>query len=160
MPKLFGMEVSQEVYEKNKHKEGKQKAPPSQAEKQRRQAEQEALERRFDTIWVQVGGEPNYWSCGALFDDKRDWHIDRYNADDKIGVEIDGGQYMKRSGHNNISGIERDARKLNRCNQLGITLFRLTTSMVSYDDVSMILQYVRGKHGQLESTNSRKTHVA
>ena len=37
-------------------------------------------------------------------------------AKEKIGIEINGGQFMKKSGHNSASGLSRDYEK----NNLGI----------------------------------------
>ena len=146
MPQLFGLEVSDHVYEKNAHLATPTKQPKTDVRKQLDRLQREKLERQFDTIWQHVGGDPDFWQHGYLFDDERGWHLDRYNEEHRIAVEIHGGQYMKKSGHSNAKGQQRDWEKLNRCNELGITLFALTTAMVTADEIERILLFTRGEH--------------
>jgi len=144
MPQLFGVDVSADVYEANKHlTKPAPKAPKTDARKAIDKILRERLERQFDDIWARLGGDPDFWQAGHNFDDERGWHIDRYNAEHKIGVEIHGGQFMKKSGHSNAAGMQRDWEKVNRCNELGIVLFGLTTKMVDTTNIEKILNYVR-----------------
>ena len=143
MPQLFGVDVSEEVYRMNSHLAKQPKLPKTDARKEVARLMRERLENQFDAIWQHVGGDPDFWLRGHLFDTERGWHLDRYNAQRQVAVEIHGGQYMRKSGHSNAAGQQRDWEKLNRCNELGITLFGLTTAMVNADEVEKILQWVR-----------------
>lgn len=144
MPKLFGYTVTDDMLAANPQYHKPAKKRRSKRSRNAAEATQTPLERRFDDLWVLVGGNPDFWQKQALFDEAAKWHVDRYNAACRVAVEIDGGQYMAKSGHNNSKGIERDAKKLNRCNELGILLFRLTTSMLeTVDDVELILRVVK-----------------
>lgn len=131
MPKLFDIEVSPDVYAANAHLAMPTKLPKTDVEKLIQAEQRQVLERRFDTLWLRCGGQPDFWQSGYLFDADRGWHIDRYNAEYRIGVELHGGQYMRKSGHSNAKGQQRDWEKLLRCHELGILLIALTTAMVS-----------------------------
>jgi very-short-patch-repair endonuclease len=59
----------------------------------------------------------------------------RYRADFawpacRILVELDGGLYMAKSGHNTLRAIERDMEKANLAQALGYRLFRFSSRMV------------------------------
>lgn len=143
MPKLFGNDVSPDTYELNKHYLETPKLPKTDAEKFIQAEQRQVLERRFDSLWVRCGGAPDFWQHGYLFDSERGWHIDRYNAEYRIGVEIHGGQFMKKSGHSNAKGQQRDWEKLLRCYELGITLIGLTTGMVTPAHVDRVVAIVK-----------------
>lgn len=143
MPQLFGMDVSPDVYNDNKHLATPAKQPKTDARKEIDRLNRERLERQFDDIWQRLGGDPEFWQHGHLFDSERGWHIDRYNEKYRIGVEIHGGQFLKKSGHSNAKGQQRDWEKVNRCHVLGIRLFGLTTAMVNVDEVRLIMDCVR-----------------
>ncbi len=144
MPKLFGVDVSDDVYNANIHQieqtvhEGR-----TSVEAKIRRLAAERLERQFDDIWLHVGGAHDFWEVGVLFDTERGWHLDRYNAGQRIGVEIHGGQFMKVSGHSSVKGQQRDWEKLNRCNELGITLWAFTTAMVNAEQVERLLNFCK-----------------
>lgn len=143
MPQLFGIEVSDDVYQANQHHATPPKQPKTDARKEIDRTDGKRLENQFDAIWMRLGGDPDFWLRGHPFDGERGWHIDRYNAEHKIGVEIHGGQFMKKSGHSNAKGQQRDWEKVNRCHSLGIVLFGLTTAMVNVENVEEILNYVK-----------------
>lgn len=73
-------------------------------------------------------------------------HVDFYSAAWMVAVEIDGGQWSGKAGHNSGKGVARDAQKLAMCNQKGVTLFRLPTSSVCYDEVRKIWDFVQELH--------------
>lgn len=150
MPKLFGVEVSDEVYIKNRHLDELIKEEKSSARKEIDRMQRDRLERRFDDIWLSLGGAeppfwPDFWVNGHQFDGERGWHIDRYNRRTCTGVEIHGGQFMRKSGHSNARGQQRDWEKLNRCHELGIVLWGFTTAMVNVDDVGRLMTFCRGR---------------
>lgn len=142
MPKLFGQEVSPDFYELNKHFAEQPKLPKTDVEKLIQAEQRQVLERRFDSLWLRCGGKPDFWQPGYLFDSERGWHIDRYNAEYRIGVELHGGQFMKKSGHSNAAGQQRDWEKLLRCHELDILLIGLTTAMVSPPFVDRVVALV------------------
>ena len=132
-----GIHMSREVYELSKDQFGPSQ-PPAEANRALRAANRDSLESDFDGIWRLLGGSDDDWLHNYQFDTDSSMEIDRYHPAAGLGVEIDGGQYMRKSGHSNMDGLERDAMKGNRCNELGIELWRLTTSMVDYDEVARI----------------------
>ena len=144
MPTLFGLEVSDEVYSANAHLATPPKQQKTDARKAIDRLMREKLEHRFDDLWLKAGGAADFWQHGYKFDTERGWHIDRYNEQHRIGVEIHGGQFAKdgKSGHRNVAGMQRDWEKLNRCHELGITLWVLTTAMVTIDEVDRIYQFI------------------
>lgn len=104
------------------------------------------LENKFDTLWKHCGGVDANWQTDYKFDlPDSGMEIDRAIPDLKIGIEIDGGQSMKKGGHSNWNGVHRDAVKTNRCIILGWTLFRLTTSTMSPEFIKPIVEYINGK---------------
>ena len=149
MPTYKGIQMSQDVYELSigQFKE----EPPAEANKLWRSANKETLELAFDAIWSGLGGDASDWAHSALFDAERNWEIDRYNEALRIGVEIHGGQYMrKKSGHSNPGGLRRDYQKANRCRVLDIDLFQLSTDMVNHDEIAILRKFY---------INKRRTHA-
>lgn len=144
MPTLFGQEVSEDVYNANAHLITPPKQPKTDARKVIDKLMREKLERRFDDLWKKAGGDPDFWQHSAKFDTERCWEIDRYNAEHRIGVEIHGGQWAKdgKSGHRNASGMQRDWEKLNRCHELGITLWVLVTATVTIDETDRLKRFL------------------
>lgn len=114
------------------------------ARKELRQAKVEHLEHGFDTLWIQAGGEPDFWhkatisGFGKPYEET--YELDRFNKSYRVAVEVQGGQYMAKSGHSNIKGLGRDARKLWRCNQLNITLFHMPNELVTFEWVEKLLK--------------------
>jgi very-short-patch-repair endonuclease len=57
----------------------------------------------------------------------------KWRADFTIGklmIEIDGGLWLKKGGHNTATGIMRDMEKGNAAQELGYTLLRFTPQQV------------------------------
>lgn len=101
------------------------------------------LEKSFLYYWHVCGGDPMVWLFGQHpFPERPRMHVDFKHVTLPVVVEVDGGQWMARSGHNNGRGIQRDAEKLALCNAHGLVLFRLTTDMVGFDEVMKIKTFV------------------
>lgn len=49
----------------------------------------------------------------------------------KFGIEIQGGQYLKKSGHSNIAGLERDYEKMNLAILNGWKVLQYPTSVLN-----------------------------
>ena len=60
----------------------------------------------------------------------RKLEFDFYWQTQRLAVEVEGGLFMKRGGHNSLSGITRDIEKGNLAAELGITLLRFTREMI------------------------------
>lgn len=103
------------------------------------------LELQFLYYWRICGGVDDDWRHEVHpFSERPRMHVDFMHVTKPVAIEIDGGQFMKRGGHSNPGGIARDAAKLALCNQHGITLFRLPTAMVNYEEVGRVWEFVRG----------------
>jgi hypothetical protein len=105
-------------------------------------AKRTALENKFLGLWRQVGGDPDFWVKAYIEGYEgyeAEYELDFYNADTRLAIEVQGGQYMAKSGHSNPKGLGRDGRKLLKCNELEIDLLHLPTEMVSGEWVLRIL---------------------
>lgn len=101
------------------------------------------LEKAFLYWWRVVGGNPEDWLFGQkLFPERPRMHVDFYEPVKRIAIEIDGGQHMRKSGHSNGAGLRRDAEKLALCNKHRITLYRLVSDMVCYEDVKRLFERI------------------
>lgn len=104
------------------------------------------LEKSFLYYWRLCGGDPLDWLyTQKIFPERPRMHVDFMHRSLPVAVEINGGQWQKRSGHNSGRGVRRDAEKLTLCNVHGLTLFTLTTDMVGFDEVMKIKIFVEGK---------------
>ena len=56
--------------------------------------------------------------------------IDIYWPEYKLGIEVNGSQWVQNTGHNSGLGIERDARKKNYCLLYGIKLLTFVTDHI------------------------------
>ena len=72
-----------------------------------------------------------------FYSDRR-WRFDYAIIDKKIAIEYDGGTFMRKSGHNTGTGIEKDIIKHNVAHLLGWRVFRVTGALFTE----------RGKYGQ------------
>ena len=125
------------------HRKTQQRKPTKPTQ---RVGEMTGLEKQFLYFWRLCGGDSTDWLFGQHpFTERPRMHLDFTLAiNPKIAVEVDGGQWQK-SGHSSGTGLKRDADKLTLCNQYGITLFRLPTSNVNYDEVMKIYNFVKEK---------------
>lgn len=122
------------------HRKTQQRKPTKPTQ---RISEMTGLEKQFLYFWRLCGGDSVDWLFGQCpFAERPRMHIDFTLASNpKIAVECDGGQWQV-SGHSSGKGLQRDAEKLALCNRYGITLFRLPTSMVNFEEVQKIFEFV------------------
>lgn len=111
------------------------------------------LEKSFLHWWRVAGGDPLDWLFGQkIFPERPRMHVDFYNPEWRVAVEIDGGQWAqrhgKKSGHSSGTGLQRDAEKLALCNRYGIALYRMPTSMVSYEEILKLHQSILKKENE------------
>ena len=91
------------------------------------------LERTFDTLWQQIGGQP--LTCEHRFAPPRRWRFDRAHVPARIAIEIDGGTHNG-GRHVTGAGYTRDCEKLNTAAARGWLIFRLTSDMLRDDPVT------------------------
>ena len=65
-----------------------------------------------------------------VFDSRRRWRFDFAWPEEKLAVEIEGGNWMQ-GRHTRPADFERDACKYNRAVELGWRVLRFTTHMVA-----------------------------
>ena len=76
------------------------------------------------------------------FHSKRRWRLDFAWIDQKIGVEVEGGIWLPRSGHNTGVGISRDVEKGNSLTLLGWKLIRVTGKMIKSGEALNIIESI------------------
>ena len=65
------------------------------------------------------------------FHPTRRWRFDFAFPDAKLGVEVDGGQWIPGGGrHNRAGGFQKDLEKMNAAVELGWRVLRFTPDMV------------------------------
>lgn len=111
-----------------------------------RQAKRNVLENKFLDLWRWAGGEVDFWQkvwIPGYQGHASKLELDLFNEATRVAVEVQGGQFLNKSGHKNPSGLHRDAVKLAKCNELGISLFHLTTDMVTEEWAKIILNFTQ-----------------
>lgn len=79
-----------------------------------------------------------------VFHPERKWRFDFANTEHRIAVEIDGGIFGKKSGHNTGSGILRKMEKMNEAQRLGWRVFSFSTGQVSTGEaVNYLLEVLK-----------------
>lgn len=105
------------------------------------------LQAAFETLYRQLGGVGE-WEHNYRFMPGRKLELDYAMPPLRIGVEVNGGQWVK-SGHSSGRGLHRDADKQNLAIVAGWTIFWLTTDMLTKEaaplHVGRIVDYVRGR---------------
>ena len=76
------------------------------------------------------------------FHPTRKWRLDFAWVDKKIGVEVEGGIWLPRSGHNTGVGITRDVEKGNALTLLGWRTLRVTGKMVKSGDAIDLIKAI------------------
>ena len=64
------------------------------------------------------------------FHPSRRWRFDFAYPDKKLAIEYQGGVYMNKSGHSNVSGMERDCLKFSSAAALGWRVMPINAGMV------------------------------
>jgi len=63
------------------------------------------------------------------FHDTRRWRLDFAYPDKKIGIEVQGGTYI-RGAHSRGTGLERDYEKYNQAQVLGWDVYQFSRKMI------------------------------
>ena len=92
------------------------------------------LEKKFMTLWQE------YWPELYLYQEYQVSKARRYRADfccpqSRVVIEIQGGIWMPRSGHNSGSGITRDCEKACFYAMRGYLYFPLVSKMITRTNV-------------------------
>ena len=109
------------------------------------EAKESEAERAFQTRWIQLNS--------LRAEDVRSVPVREYRFDTvlasrfdfawpqvKVAVEIEGGTWMRISGHTSGAGYAKDCFKYNRAAELGWTVLRYTPQMVEADPAFVIHQ--------------------
>jgi hypothetical protein len=136
MPNLFGVEVSAEVYEMNKHQLAV-KEPKTPQRKDLDAELRQQFARSFEAQWRLLDGPPlekEYKFCPG-----REWR-----ADYRIGqwlIELEGGVYSG-GRHTRAKGFIEDIYKYNMAAMLGYRVIRIGTGMATAHYLEQIIKEV------------------
>lgn len=136
MPSLFGVEVSAEVYEMNKHLTTT-KEPKSDTRKDLDAEQKKQFSRQFEATWQLLGGPPlekEYPFCPG-----REWR-----ADYRVGpwlIELEGGVWSG-GRHTRGKGFTEDCFKYNAAAMLGYKVIRIATGMANAQYLEQVIQEV------------------
>ncbi len=112
------------------------------------------LERKF--LWqLRVAGLPEPTPQYRLKEYRRSPYDFGWESC-RLVVELQGGVWMRKSGHNTGSGITRDCRKLNRTTMAGWKQFNFTTNMVDSGEALDIMIKFFEKENKNNGNNGSK----
>lgn len=138
MPSLFGVEVSPDVYEANKHLATQPKEPKTQARKDIDAEMKKQFAATFETTWRLLDGpelEKEFQFCPD-----RQWR-----ADYRIGhwlIELDGGVWTNGRHSRGGKGYIEDCIKLNNAALLGYRIIRIPTGFATAHYLQQIIAYL------------------
>lgn len=107
------------------------------------EAKESEAERAFLTRWLQLStldGGVVYMYREYKFVPTRNWRFDFAWPEQRVAVEIEGGVYMRVSGHTSATGYQKDCAKYNAAIEAGWVVLRYTPQMVERDPESCIRQ--------------------
>jgi hypothetical protein len=78
------------------------------------------------------------------FDVNRQWRLDLYSVQDRLGVELHGGIW-RLSRHTTGAGFTRDREKMNACVEAGIRVLEYTTEHVRSGTAALQIQRILTK---------------
>lgn len=103
-------------------------SPAKKLKREQKKAEREKLEKLFE-LHLKADNLTG-WEKQYRFIDERKFMFDFAFPKQKIAVEIDGGTWMGKGGHNSGSGIQNDRDKDELAILNGWTVYRCTAHMV------------------------------
>lgn len=109
------------------------------------------LEKKFTWLWVHVVKGPTDVVLQHKFCSTRRWQFDFAHVPTRVAIEIEGGTgFVKsktgksiRGHHVNQDGYANDCEKYNSAALLGWRVFRLTSKMVTADQLEIIARFIR-----------------
>ena len=108
-------------------------------------------ERQFEFHWQRLEGpKPRLVRQAKIIPD-RQFAFDFVFPDALVAVDLDGGTFGNRSGHNSGAGIERGYEKCNLAAAIGWCVLRFGTKRMARMDlvVREVLDVVRARSGVL-----------
>lgn len=137
MPNLFGVEVSEDVYQANRHLLQAANEPKTPQRKDLDAELRQQFARSFEAQWCLLDGPPlekEYKFCPG-----REWR-----ADYRIGqwlIELEGGVYSG-GRHTRAKGFIEDIYKYNMAAMLGYRVIRIGTGMATAHYLEQIIKEV------------------
>jgi len=137
MPNLFGVEVSEDVYQANRHLLQAANEPKTPQRKDLDAELRQQFARSFEAQWRLLDGPPlekEYKFCPG-----REWR-----ADYRIGqwlIELEGGVYSG-GRHTRAKGFIEDIYKYNMAAMLGYRVIRIGTGMATAHYLEQIIKEV------------------
>lgn len=95
------------------------------------------LEDRFAELWNANHPELDLW-MQHKFDEKRKFLLDFADPRTRVGVEVQGGIWMRHGAHNTGRAIQRDCEKQFLALKQGWVIFWLTEDMIDSEHLSVI----------------------
>lgn len=108
------------------------------------------LEKDFENLWTELYPEI-ILEAEVKIIPARKFRFDYVQKDTKVAIEINGGTWGK-GGHSSGKGLERDYTKLNLAQEIGYTVFQLSTNMITKEWLSVI-------SGLIKKRLTRQTEV-
>jgi very-short-patch-repair endonuclease len=97
-----------------------------------------------ETFALQLRAENIKYDREYLFDPERLYRADFFFESSNLIVEINGGTWMVKSGHNTGKGIQRDYDKCNRAQLLGFVYLQFTEKELNdLTALDTVKRYVR-----------------
>lgn len=137
MPNLFGVEVSQDVYEANCHLMQAAKEPKTDTRKDLDAELRQQFARNFEAQWRLLDGPPlekEYCFCPD-----RQWRSD-YRVGQWL-IELEGGVHSG-GRHTRAKGFIEDCFKYNMAAMLGYRVLRIATGMATAHYLEQIIKEV------------------
>ena len=110
------------------------------------------LEARFIELWRAHDGAE--LAEEFRFHHTRRWRLDYAHLPSMTAIELQGGVWMAKGGHNTGTGITRDCEKGNEAKFLGWTVFHLTKDMIHGANVQRIIDHTN--HHKKDNNNVKK----
>jgi very-short-patch-repair endonuclease len=103
------------------------------------------LENQFASLWLyyypKIDLHQEY-----RFAPPRRYRWDFCHPESKVAIEIQGGIFMKKSGHNTGSGVTKDYKKACLAAAKGWKIFYLSSSMITENYLKLIAQTIQNSY--------------
>jgi hypothetical protein len=106
---------------------------------------QSKLESRFAHLWAARYPEIDL-SSEYKFHPDRKYRLDFAHLPSQVGIEIQGGLFMAKSGHSSIHGMLRDCRKTLLAASVGWLIVPLVAPQLDDGEtLSLLAEVIRGR---------------
>lgn len=100
------------------------------------------LESKFLAYWGEYGLKERAPVPQWKFHSRRKWRIDFAWPSIKVGVELHGGEFMKKSGHTTGLGLAKDCEKMRHAQLNGWILLPFTGNEINSDPEQKIKEVI------------------